>query len=101
MFLHNIVARTFVNSLLFIKGEFLYKVRTKLHIKIAQHDDANFNVFIQRKHRKKKSSFLKQTVENADLYKAVLNITMTTQEQRLKYDISLVEMMRTMKKDMS
>ena len=35
MFLHNIVARTFVNSLLFIKGEFLYKVRTKLHIKIA------------------------------------------------------------------
>ena len=36
---------------------------------------------IQRKHRKtKKTSFLKETVENADLHKVVLNKTMTTQE---------------------
>ena len=42
---------------------------------------AHFNVFIQRKHRKaKKTSFLKETVENTDLHKAVLNKTMTTQE---------------------
>ena len=49
--------------------------------KITQHDDAYFNVLIQRKHRKtKKTSFLKETVENTDLHKAVLNKTMTTQE---------------------
>ena len=48
---------------------------------------AHFNVFIQRKHRKaKKTSFLKETVENTDLHKAVLNKTITTQEQRVKYD---------------
>ena len=42
---------------------------------------AYFNVFIQRKHRKtKETSFLKETVENTDLHKAVLNKTMTTQE---------------------
>ena len=60
----------------------MYKVRTKLHIKISQHDDANFNVLTQRKYRKakKKNSFLKETVENADLHEAVLNKTMTTQE---------------------
>ena len=59
-------------------------MRTKLHIKsilikITQHDDANFDVLIQKKHWKtrKKTSFLKETVENADLYKAVLNKTMT------------------------
>ena len=41
-------------------------------IKITQHDDANFDALIQKKHRKtKKTSFLKETVENADLYKAV------------------------------
>ena len=41
----------------------------------------HFNVLIQRKHRKtKKTSFLKETIENADLHKAVLNKTMTTQE---------------------
>ena len=57
-------------------------MRTKLHIKITWHDDANFNVLIQRKHKKtkKKTSFLKETVENADLHKAVLKKTMTAQE---------------------
>ena len=36
---------------------------------------------IQRKHIKtKKTSFLKETVENADLHKVVLDKTMTTQE---------------------
>ena len=66
---------------------FLYKVRTKLRIKITQHDDTYFNVLIQRKHRKtKKTSFLKKTVKNADLNKAVLNKTMTTQEQCVKHN---------------
>ena len=32
------------------------------------------------------TSFLKETVENADLYKAVLKKTMTTQENCVKYD---------------
>ena len=55
-------------------------MRTKLHIKITWYDDANFNVLIQRKHREpKKTTFLKETVENADLHNAVLNKTMTTQ----------------------
>ena len=36
------------------KVSFFYKVRTKLHIKIIQHDDAYFNVLIQRKHRNTK-----------------------------------------------
>ena len=71
--------RTFVNSLLFIKGEFLIKVRTKLHIKITQYDEAYFNVLIQRKHRK-----IKETVENADVHKAVLKKTMITQEWCVK-----------------
>ena len=41
----------------------------------------HFNVSIQKKHRKtKKTSFLKEIVENADLHKAILNKTMTTQK---------------------
>ena len=39
---------------------------------------------IQRKHRK--TSFLKETVENADLHKTVLKKKMTTQEYCVKYD---------------
>ena len=35
---------------------------------------------------RRKASFLKETVENADLRKAVLNKTMTTQENSVKYD---------------
>ena len=41
---------------------------------------------IQRKQGKTKTSFLKETVENADLHKAVLNKTMTTHQQCEKYD---------------
>ena len=33
-----------------------------------------------------KTCFLKETVENADLQKAVLKKTMTTQEKFIKYD---------------
>ena len=33
-----------------------------------------------------KTRFLKETVENADLHEAVLNKTMSTQEQCVKYD---------------
>ena len=36
-----------------------------------------FNVLIQRNHR---TSFLKETIENADLHKAILNKTMNAQE---------------------
>ena len=62
---------------------FLYKVRTKLHIKLHSMM-THFNVLIQRKHIKtktkiKKTSFLKETIENADLHNAVLNKTMTKQ----------------------
>ena len=44
----------------------------------------HFNVLIQRKHIKtktkiKKTSFLKETIENVDLHNAVLNKTMTKQ----------------------
>ena len=47
----------------------------------------HFNVLIQRKHRKKKkTSFLKETIENADLHKAILNKTIHPQEQCVKYD---------------
>ena len=35
---------------------------------------------------RQKTNFLKETVENADLHKAVLKKTMTTQEQCVKYD---------------
>ena len=42
---------------------------------------------IQRKHRKtKKTSFLKETVEDVDLHKAILNKTMTTQQYCILYD---------------
>ena len=46
-----------------MKGEFLYKGKTKLHIKITQHDDAYFNVLIQRKHRKTKNQFSKKKLQ--------------------------------------
>ena len=36
--------------------------------------------------KKWKTSFLKETVENADLYKAVLKKTITAQEKCVKYD---------------
>ena len=46
------------------------------------HDNVYFNVLIQRKHRK--TSFLKETLENADLHKVVPKKTMTTQEIRFR-----------------
>ena len=69
--------------MLFIKGEFLYKIRTKLHIKITQHDGACFSVLTQsinKAQKDKKNSLTKENVKKADLHKAVLNKTMTTQE---------------------
>ena len=60
-------------------------MRIKLHIKITYHDDAYFNVLIQESTERRKTSFLKETVENADLHKAVLKKTMTTQEWCVKY----------------
>ena len=35
---------------------------------------------------RRKTSFLKETVENADLHKAVFHKTMTKQEYSVKYD---------------
>ena len=72
------------------EGEFLYKVKTKLQNKITQHDNTYFNALIQnisfktKSTRRQKTSFPKETVENVDLHKAVLNKTMTTQEKCTK-----------------
>ena len=49
-----------------MKGEFLYKGKTKLHIKITQHDDAYFNVFKESTERQK-ISFLKRNCRNFNL----------------------------------
>ena len=86
MLLHNGI---FINSLILIKGEFLYKVRTKLRRTFTKHDNIYFNVLFQNtwfktknteRTERRKTSFPKETVENADLHKAVLSKTMTTQE---------------------
>ena len=42
--------------------------------------------FKESTERQKKTSFLKETVENADVHKAVLKKTMTTQEYCVQYD---------------
>ena len=79
----------FINSLILIKGEFLYKVRTKLRRTLTKHDNIYFNVLVQNtwfktknteRTERRKTSFPKETVENADLHKAMLSKTMTTQE---------------------
>ena len=43
----------------------------------------------------RKTGFLKETVENADLHKAVLNKIMTTQEYCVKYDFVAPLLSRT------
>ena len=74
MFLHHAVELKI--AFLFIKGEFSYIKQVRIWWR--QFDGANFDVLIQRKHRKtKKTNFLKETIENADLHKSVLNKTMT------------------------
>ena len=42
--------------------------------------------FKESTERQKKTSFLKETVENADVHEAVLQKTMTTQEYCVQYD---------------
>ena len=42
--------------------------------------------WFKEKTERRKTNFLKETVENADLHKAVLNKTMTTQELCVIYD---------------
>ena len=74
MLLHSTVE--LVNSLVFIKGEFLHKVRKKLHIMMTHILMSCFKESTKRR----KTSFLKETVEYVDQHKAILNITMTTQE---------------------
>ena len=68
--------------MLCIKGEFLYKVRTKLHSMMAH----ILMSWLQEGTEKWKTSFLKETAENADLHKAIFKKTMTTQEKCVKYD---------------
>ena len=72
--------------MLFTKGEFLLKWEqnyiSKLHSVITHILMSWFKESTERW----KTSFLKETVENADLHKAVLKKTMTTQEFRIKYD---------------
>ena len=50
----------------------------------------NENIWFKTKNtdstERRKISFPKETVENADLHKAVLNKTMTTLEQCVRYD---------------
>ena len=74
--------RIFINSLLFIKGEFLYKVRTKFYTMMTHILMSWFKESTERR----KTSFLKESVENADLHKTVLKKKMTTQEECVKYD---------------
>ena len=71
--------RTFINSLLFIKGYI-----SKLHSMMTY---ILMSWFIESTERQK-STFLKETVVNADLHKALLNKTITIQEQYLKYDFA-------------
>ena len=54
------INRTFINSLLFKKGEFLYKVWTKWHTKITWHDDAFFNVDSKKAQKDEKLIFYKK-----------------------------------------
>ena len=78
MFLHN--CRTFLNSLLSIKDELLNKMRknylSKLHSIITYILMSQFKVNTGRR----KTSFRKETLQNADLHQAILNKTMTAQE---------------------
>ena len=65
--------------MLFIKGEFLHKVR-------EQHYTSKLNSMMShilmswfKESTERQKTFLKENVENADLHKAVLKKTMTTQ----------------------
>ena len=67
-----------------MKDEFLYKVRTildnKLHNYIFSIQNILFKTKITGSTDRRKASFPKETIENADLHKAVLNKAMTTKE---------------------
>ena len=77
-----------------MKGELLYKVRTKLHSMMTHILMSWFKESTERR----QTSFLKETVENADLHKAVLNKTMTTQEWCVNYDF-VVPLMKNTRSD--
>ena len=78
---------SFYISFLFIKGEFLlYKVRTKLISKLHSMMTHILMSWFKESTERQKTRFVKETVENVDLHKAVLNKTMTTQEYCVKYD---------------
>ena len=55
-------------------------MRTKLHVMMTHILMSCFKKSTERR------SFLKETVQNADLHEAVLSKTMITQEQSVKYD---------------
>ena len=82
--LYNTV-KLFINSSLFIKVSFYIKWEQNYISKLHQITYQNYvkNVLMpwsKESPERWKTSFLKETVENADLYKDVLNKTMTTQE---------------------
>ena len=79
MFLHNTVEVLWITCYLkkvtfYIRWEQNYI--SKLHSMMTH----NLMPWFKESTEKRKTSFLKETVENADLHKAVLSKTMTTQE---------------------
>ena len=72
--------RTFVNRLLFKKVTFYIRWEQNYISKLHSMMTHNLMPWFKESTEKRKTSFLKETVENADLHKAVLSKTMTTQE---------------------
>ena len=78
---------SFIQACYFIKGEFLlYKVRIKLHIKVTQMMTHILMSWFKESTERRKTRIVKETEENEDLHKVVLNKTMTTQGYCVKYD---------------
>ena len=68
--------------MLFIKGEVLYTVKREKNYLSKLHSMKTHIImsWFKESTERRKLSFLKETVENVDLHKAVLNKAMTTQE---------------------
>ena len=80
MFLHNTVELLYI-AFLFRKGEFSYIKWEQNYISILHSMMTQILMsWFRESTERQKTSFLKETVENADLHKVVLNKTMTTQE---------------------
>ena len=87
---------SFYISLLFIKVEFLlYKVRTKLISKLPSMMTHILMSSFKERTERRKTRIVKETEENADIHKVVLNKTMPTQEYCVKYDFVAPLMLNT------